>query len=899
MADSAPTPMMAQYMALKAEAADCLLFYRMGDFFELFFDDARVASGVLDIALTARGEHQGEKVPMCGVPVHAATAYLQRLIKAGHRVAIAEQTESPEAARKARGSKALVNRAIVRVVTAGTLTEEALLDARADNWCVAIGEAAGEVALAAADVSTGRFVVIDCSADALGAELARLAAAEVVASEASDWSEAATALRPKGEFDSARGEARLTRLFAVATLDGFGQFTRAGLAAAGGLVAYLDHTAKGALPFLRPPQLLSAAETMAIDAATRESLELTHTQSGQRKGSLLDCVDRTVTGGGARLLAADIGAPLMDARRIEARLDLVRHFHDDDAARARLREALRALPDIARAIGRLAAGRGSPRDLGQLRDGLDGAWLLRERLAVGAGASTGSARTVEGGGGSTPSSSVRPEPVEGPATQDTPSLLADLLPRLSGHGALIDLLKRALVPSPPIDAGDGGYIAAGYDAALDDLRDTGAGGRRAIAALEAEFKASTGIAALKIRHNNVLGYHVEVPAKAADALMKPDSGFTHRQTLAGVVRFNTPSLHDVATRVAQAGAHALAAEAAHLEELTAAALASREAIAATADALARLDVAAALAERAIEGGWARPVLTTHACFEVEGGRHPVVEAAVAKAGERFVANDCTLSEESRLWLVTGPNMGGKSTVLRQNALIAVLAPAGSYVPATAARLGLVDRLFSRVGASDNLARGRSTFMVEMVETAAILAQATPMSFVILDEVGRGTSTYDGLAIAWAVVEAIHEDNRCRCLFATHYHELTRLAERCDALTLHHVRAREWKGELVLLHELADGPADRSYGIAVARLAGMPPATVARAKAVLTKLEAGRAKTGGLAAGLDDLPLFAAAQEAEEEQCDAIRAEVESLDIDAMTPRDALDTLYRLKALARE
>ncbi|MDQ2891857.1 MAG: DNA mismatch repair protein MutS [Pseudomonadota bacterium] len=902
--------MMTQYLALKAEAADCLLFYRMGDFFEMFFDDARIAAQVLDIALTARGEHEGTKIPMCGVPVHAATGYLQRLIKAGHRVAIAEQTESPAAAKARMGSKALVTRAIVRVVTAGTLTEEALLDSRTDNWCVAIGEAAGEVALAAADVSTGRFVVIDCTADALGAELARLGAAEVVVSETSGHADAATTVRPKHDFDSGAGESRLKRLYGVATIDGFGQFTRAGLAAAGGLVAYLEHNAKSALPFLRPPHLTRATETMAIDAATRESLELTQTASGQRKGSLLDCIDRTVTGAGARALASDLGAPLMDRAAIEARLDLVHHFHDDDATRERLRTALRALPDIGRAIGRLAAGRGSPRDLGQLRDGLDGAWLLRERLAA---SPTPPVRPELAEGQAPHPTAIRPKPVESqaptlatrPSTSsgrtgmEAPALLANLLPRLAGHGELIDLLKRALVPSPPIEASDGGYIAAGYDAALDDLRDAGAGGRRAIAALEAEFKASTGTPALKIRHNNVLGYHVEVPARAADTLMQPDSGFTHRQTLAGVVRFNTPALHDVAAKVAQSGAHALAAEAAHLEDLTAAALASREAIAATADALARLDVAAALADRAIEGDWARPHLLDHPCFEIVGGRHPVVEAAVAKSGERFVANDCSLSESSRLWLVTGPNMGGKSTFLRQNALIAVLAQVGSYVPATSATLGLVDRLFSRVGASDNLTRGRSTFMVEMVETAAILAQATPASFVILDEVGRGTSTYDGLAIAWAVVEAIHDDNRCRCLFATHYHELTRLAERCDALTLHHVRAREWKGDLVLLHELADGPADRSYGIAVARLAGMAPATVARAKSVLARLEAGRAKTGGLAAGLDDLPLFAAAQEAQEEQGDAIRAEVEALDVDALTPREALETLYRLKSIARE
>ena len=865
--------MMAQYLSLKAEAEDCLLFYRMGDFFEMFFEDAKIAAACLDIALTARGEHDGVPIPMCGVPVHAAENYLARLIKAGHRVAIAEQIESPAEAKK-RGGKTLVGRAIIRVVTAGTLTEEALLDARTANWCVAIGEtrggagrgAGGGVAIAAADVSTGRFEVIECTASGLGAELARLAPAETIASDTSGFAELATMLRPKGEFDSAAAERRIKQIYGVATLDGFGQFSRAGLAAAGGLIAYLQHTAKGSLPFLRPPRIAQATQAMAIDAATRESLELTQTATGARKGSLLDAIDRTVTGGGARLLAADIGAPLMARPAIEARLDLVQLFAEDAPLRDALRGTLRGLADIGRALGRLAAGRGSPRDLGQLRDGLDGAWRLSERL----------------------------DRIDAP-----PELLAALAPQLRGHGALIDLLTRALVPSPPIDAAQGGYIAEGYDAALDDLRNSGAGGRRAIAALEADYRARTGIAALKIRHNGVLGYHIEVAAKNADALMRPDSGFTHRQTMAGAVRFNAPELHEVALKVTQAGAHALAAEAAHLEDLTGAALDARETIAATADALARLDVAAGLAERAVEGGWARPALVDHACFDISGGRHPVVEDALARRGERFVANDCRLSEDSRLWLVTGPNMGGKSTFLRQNALIAVLAQAGSYVPATAATLGLVDRLFSRVGASDNLARGRSTFMVEMVETAAILAQATPRSFVILDEVGRGTSTYDGLAIAWAVVEAIHEDNRCRCLFATHYHELTRLAERCEALTLHHVRAREWKGELVLLHEVSEGPADRSYGLAVARLAGLPPVTIARAKSVLAKLEAGRAKTGGLAAGLDDLPLFAALAEAVEEQCDAIRAEVEAIDVDALTPREALDVLYRLKALARD
>ncbi|MDB5689760.1 MAG: mismatch repair protein MutS [Sphingomonas bacterium] len=856
--------MMVQYHALKAEAGDCLLFYRMGDFFELFFDDARIAAACLDIALTARGEHGGVAVPMCGVPCHSADAYLARLIRAGHRVAIAEQIESPAAA-KARGGKSIVQRAIVRVVTAGTLTEEALLDARSQNWLVAVACVGGAAGLAAADISTGRFELAAVAPGALDAELARLSAAELIVAEGMEMPPPGAHACPAAGFDSVAAERRLKALFGVATLDGYGGFGRAELAAAGGLLAYLDTAGQGKLPFLQPPERRGSGDHMMIDAATRESLELTAAQGGGRKGSLLDTIDRTVTGAGARALAADIGAPLADRATVEARLDLVARFEGDGALRDATRAALRQLPDIGRALGRLVAGRGSPRDLGLLRDGLREAARLHDRLA---------------------------------GIADRPAMLAGLLPRLQGHGALSDLLGRALVPAPPIDAAQGGYIAEGYDAALDTLRATGGEGRRAIAALEARFRERTGIAGLKIRHNNVLGYHVEVAARHADPLMAADSGFTHRQTLAGVVRFNAAELHEQAMRVGQASGHALAAEAAHLEDLTATALERATQIAATADALARLDVAAALAERAAEGGWCRPVLVEHACFDIAGGRHPVVEAAVAAAGGgRFVANDLSLSESERLWLVTGPNMGGKSTFLRQNALIAVLAQAGSYVPAASATLGLVDRLFSRVGASDNLARGRSTFMVEMVETAAILAQATPRSFVILDEVGRGTSTYDGLAIAWAVVEAVHDRNRCRCLFATHYHELTRLAERLDGLTLHHVRAREWKGELVLLHELARGPADRSYGLAVAKLAGMPPAVLARAKDVLKRLEAGRAATGGLAAGLDDLPLFAVAPAAAPQPADPLRAEIEAVDADALTPRAALDLVYRLKRMS--
>ena len=832
----------------------------MGDFFELFFDDAKAAAACLDIALTKRGDHGGEPVPMCGVPVHSAESYLARLIRAGHQVAIAEQIESPAEARAKRGSKALVGRAIVRLVTPGTLTEDTLLDSGTSNWLAAIGRTGEEWAIAACDISTGRFELIACPRCELAAELARLGPAEVIGAEAIDG---VTGRWGHEGFDSVAGEQALKKRFGLSDLDGLGSPGRAELAACGGLLAYLQATQREATAFLGLPRRVARSAHMAIDAATRASLEICRSAEGQVAGSLLAEVDRCVTAPGRRLLGSDLAAPLAERGPIEERLDLVAWFGEDALRRDKVRAVLRSLPDVGRAMGRLVAGRGGPRDLAALRDGLAGAAGLAQGL-------TG--QTL------------------------TPRLLERLLPELGGHEALAGELARALVPSPPLEANKGGFIAEGYDGELDLLRAASSDGRRAIAELEARYRAATGVSVLKIRHNAVLGYHVEVPARHADRLLEADSGFTHRQTLAGAVRFNSPALHEEASRVIEAGGHALAAEQGHLERLTALAVAQASAITVTADALARIDVAAGLAERAAEGGWTRPALADQPCLEIDAGRHPVVERALARSGERFVANDCCLSASDRLWLITGPNMGGKSTFLRQVALIALLAQAGSFVPASRARIGLVDRLFSRVGASDNLARGRSTFMVEMVETAAILAQATTRSLVILDEIGRGTSTYDGLAIAWAVVEAMHDEVGARTLFATHYHELTRLAGRLPCLSLHHVRAREWKGDLVLLHEVAGGAADRSYGIAVARLAGLPPPVVSRAKAVLAKLEAGRDATGGIAAGLDDLPLFAAAAK-DDGPADPLVEALGSIDPDALTPREALEALYRLKALA--
>ncbi len=874
---SGQTPMMEQYHALKAQADGCLLFYRMGDFFELFFDDAKIAAEILDIALTARGKDGsradgGDPVAMCGVPVHSADIYLARLIKAGCRVAIAEQVETPQDAKrraKAEGrpvSKALVQRDIVRFVTAGTLTEETLLEPRRANMLAAVCAIRGTIGIASCDISTGQMVLEHCAADAMGAVLARIGASEVVVPEDFEPSPDGATLRPGADFSSDAGELRLKKLHDVATLDAFGEFDRAMLAAAGGLIAYLDHAGRGTLPFLLPPTQRRSDALLAMDEATRSSLEILAAQNGGRAGSLVAAVDRCVTGAGARQLAEDLSGPLCNADAIQERLALVDYIHADPLLRADLRDMLRGLPDIGRALGRVVAGRGSPRDLGQIRDGLGEARRIGDILA---------------------------------ARPDRPALLDQIMPQMGGHGAMVDHMHRALIAAPPTERHNGGFIAPGYDAALDELRQVSGNARRAIAALEARYRSDTGIGSLKIKHNGVLGYFIEVPARHGDALMAPDSGFTHRQTMKGAVRFNSLSLHEEASRIGEAGGHALAAEDAHFEELCEAVIAARQAIAATAHVLARLDVAAGQAERAAEGNWCRPRIAEQPCLSITGGRHPVVEAALAQGSDRFVANDCNLDPDNRLWLIGGPNMGGKSTFLRQNALIVLMAQAGGFVPAASATIGLVDRLFSRVGASDDLARGRSTFMVEMVETAAILSQATARSFVILDEVGRGTSTYDGLALAWAVVEAVHETNRCRCLFATHYHELARLADSCDALSLHHVRAREWKGDLVLLHELAQGPADRSYGLAVAKLAGIPKPVVARAKAVLDKLEKGRAETGGLAAGLGDLPLFAAAAmqddgPGEDPAEDPVATRLREADVDAFSPRDALEFLYELK-----
>lgn len=875
------TPMMEQYLSIKQGNPDCLLFYRMGDFYELFFDDAVQAAAALDITLTKRGHHDGQDIPMCGVPVHAAETYLSRLIRKGFRVAVCEQTEDPAEAKK-RGAKSVVARDVVRVVTPGTLTEDTLLDARSNNYLAALAMAGGGLALAWLDVSTGDFRVQSVNEGSVAAALARVHPGELLVPRRlteretlfdilADWRDQ-LAVQADSLFDSVNAEKRLKEQYDVAALDAFGDYERAELSAAGALLDYVRLTQVGRAPRLSPPRKVNTGAIMEIDQATRRNLELTRTLSGERAGSLLDVIDRTVTGGGARLLANRLSAPVTDRREIEARHDAIGFFLDHPGLRDDLRGLLRGAPDLERALSRITVGRGGPRDLAAIRDGLGLTAGIKSLLQK---------------------------------TGALPALLERGEQELGVHDVLVGRLTRALADDLPVLARDGGFIRSGYAPHLDEVRTLRDQSRKLIAQLEGRYRQETGIETLKIKHNNVLGYFIEISARHAERM---GDGFIHRQTMSNAMRYSSPELGDLARAISEAGDKALALEQELFDDLVGEVAARVAEIGLAAAALASLDWAAALADLAEERRYARPKVTDDLRFRIVGGRHPVVEAALARGGEQpFVANDCDLSRDQHLWLLTGPNMAGKSTFLRQNALIAVLAQSGSFVPAEEAEIGVVDRLFSRVGASDDLARGRSTFMVEMVETATILNQATERSLVILDEIGRGTATFDGLSIAWACVEHLHDTARSRALFATHYHELTALAERLPALAPHCMRVKEWQGEVVFLHEVAAGAADRSYGIHVARLAGLPAPVVARAEEVLHTLERGE-QSGAVTRLIDDLPLFQAAAQVAPARVagpgdiasphPALEV-LQDMDPDDMTPREALDALYRLSRLVKD
>jgi len=884
---SGATPMMEQYIEIKAANQDSLLFYRMGDFYELFFDDAEKASRALGIVLTKRGKHQGEDIPMCGVPVHAADDYLQKLIGLGFRVAVCEQVEDPAEAKK-RGYKAVVRRDVVRLVTPGTITEDKLLDPAQSNFLMAVGRIKSSpedaFGLAWIDISTGLFRVAETRADRLLADILRVDPREVVVAEPIFYDEELKPVFdvlgriaspvPGSLFESSGAASRIAHFYGVATPDSFGAFSRAELSAISGAIAYVEKTQKAERPPLARPEREQSASTLFIDPATRSSLELVRAMNGGRDGSLFRAIDRTVTGGGGRMLAERLMSPLTDPIEIGDRLDSVAFFLGEPRLCEAVRIVLKGVADMPRALSRLALNRGGPRDLGALRAGMEASRSLREIL----------------------------ENLSAPkAIMGAIDVLSALPADFSAH------LAAALGDELPLLKRDGGYVRAGYDGELDEMRALRDESRRVIAGMERDLIEETGIRSLKIRHNNVLGYYIEVTANNQSALNGTDEAkgrFIHRQTMANAMRFTTTELAELETKIANAADRALAIEHRIFDVLTAEAVSYADVIRAGAEAIAVLDVSAALSLLAQAERYCRPQVDDSLAFRIDGGRHPVVEQALRRAAEApFVANDCDLSPSGNdrngaIWLLTGPNMGGKSTFLRQNALIAIMAQMGSFVPAQSAHIGVVDRLFSRVGASDDLARGRSTFMVEMVETAAILNQAGERSLVILDEIGRGTATFDGLSIAWAAVEYLHEQNRCRAIFATHFHEITALSGKLPRLHNVTMRVKEWEGDVIFLHEVAMGAADRSYGVQVAKLAGLPEAVVQRARDVLHQLEEGE-MSGKADRTLDDLPLFSAVVRRETPplpRSDTMRKALGAINPDELTPREALDALYRLKGM---
>ena len=879
------TPMMKQYFAIKEQHKDYLLFYRMGDFYEMFFDDAVKASAALDIALTKRGKDSGKDIPMCGVPVAAHDIYLQRLIRKGFKVAICEQMEDPAEAKK-RGASSCVQREVIRIITPGTITEDSILDARKNNYLLVVCEGGQELGIAWVDVSTGEFATESIPAAFLGAAFSRLDASEVIVSDKmlanprfyEDLNEVKDRLTVLAnvKFSADNARKRLENMFEVQTLDAFGNFSKSEVTAAGVLIDYIELTQKGQMPRLQKPKQLIDGTVMEIDASSRRSLEIFASLSGERGSSLLYIMDKTVTGPGARLLAQQLASPLTDSEEINRRLDMVDFFLTNPDIRDKVRELLHASPDVERSLSRLSLRRGGPRDLSAVRD------TLAKIPAF-------SALFYQNG-------TILPETLD------------KTLQMMGVHTHLVDLLERALGKDLPLFIRDGGFIAAGYNPELDELRTLRDESRRLIAGLQNKYSQETEVSSLKICHNNVLGYYVEVTAKHGQALLESEAKgkttFIHRQTLANTARFTTVELSSLEEKIRGAAEKAVALELAMFEELVKEVMLRAEEISKAGRVFAVLDVEAALALLAQEKNYIRPVIDNSLAFVIKKGRHPVVEDALTEARETaFVANDCEMDEEkSRLWLITGPNMAGKSTFLRQNALIAIMAQMGSFVPAEFAKIGVVDKIFSRVGASDDLARGRSTFMVEMVETAAILNRSTERSFVILDEIGRGTATFDGLAIAWAVAESLHEKNKCRALFATHYHELTVLAERLSRLSLHTMKTKEWQDNVVFLHEVGDGCADRSYGIHVAKLAGLPAPVIKRAKKVLEELETKNNQAEKLAG---DLPLFAAFEQemkAEEEYVkeeSSVQKAVREINPDALSPREALDIIYQLVQMVKD
>jgi DNA mismatch repair protein MutS len=851
------TPMMKQYLDTKLEYQNHILFYRMGDFYEMFFEDAVTASSILGIALTKRGQHNNQDIPMCGVPFHSADSYIAKLIEQGYKVAISEQMESPEEAKK-RGHKSVVRREVVRIITPGTLTEDNLLISNSSNFLLAIASIREEIALSWADISTGEFYTIQTNIHSLNNELHRICPKEILISDRLYQNETVSniladfrriiTIQANNLFDLNKAEHKIKQYYEVISSQVFDAYKPVEIIACGAILEYIELTQKTNQLKIHHPKRLDNNLFMAIDASTRRNLELNVTTAGEKKGSLLNLINNTKTSSGSRLLTQYLAAPLIDVEAINNRLNLVEFFIQNNQLREEIISLLGHSGDIERSLSRFSFNRAGPRDLDVIKRSLQSADAIAANFAQFSGNINSS-------------------------LQHHLSNFADF------EGLLIEL-ENALQEQLPMLARDGGFIKQGYNNRLDQLYDLKDNGQAELQNLRQKYIKETGINTLKITYNNVLGYFIDITPQHASKMK--DELFIHRQTLANSVRYTSTELRTLETELLNVSDNILKLEISLYNALVEEVLKKSDQLSLLANSLSTIDVACNFAKLAISNNYVRPLLDQSLEFNIVEGRHPVIEDFLTKQKQEFVANDCRLVPEHNLWLITGPNMAGKSTFLRQNALIAILAQIGSYVPAKSAHFGIIDKIFSRVGAADDLARGRSTFMVEMVETANILNNSTKRSLIILDEIGRGTSTYDGVSIASACLEYIHDNLKSRALFATHYHELTALSNQLPSLICYTMQIKEWQNKVIFLHKIIPGVADKSYGIHVASMAGLPKIVIQKAEHILLNLEQGHNQTMNL-----DLKSIVI-------ENNPVIDLLNDLDIDELSPKEALEVLYKIK-----
>lgn len=820
---------MEQYLNLKAQYKDHLLFYRLGDFYELFFDDAIKAAKLLNIVLTKRGNSCRQEIPMCGVPAHSSESYLHKLIDLGFKVAICDQLETADEAKK-RGYKSIVKRDVVRVVTPGTIIEDSLLEDKSNNYLASIVEQNDEYAISWLELSTGKFFHTLTSLKALDSDLLRISPRELLISEKFTEDEKIRSIlknykisitqHAQSFFEYSKSHRTLCEFYKIRELGSIGNFSKVEIMACGALLEYVRVTQRGSIPRLEFPKTYKQQNFMLIDTSARRNLELFSTQFGEKKGSLISVIDHTVTASGGRLLKQMLASPLACSKAINLRLSTAQFFVNNHDSRRKIREILSNIPDIERSLSRLILGRGSPKDMNLLKIGLGKTLELSEFLC----------KIESGENGSLPQqyviqTEIQPASRAGITVKSDESELSTIHKSLGNHKDLFELLNSAILDNNLSSVKEGGFIHSKYNSELSELSYILNNSNKLVTKLRESYRDLTGIAALKILHNNILGYYVEV---SANHKITSDI-FIHRQSLANSMRYTTNELKELENKILTARDAAIGLEMKIFSELCSEVAKESEKIALAANALAKLDIRTAFAELAVQNNYVKPIIDDSKEFNICSGRHPVVEV-----NDKFIANSINLAG---IHLITGPNMAGKSTFLRQNALIAILAHMGSFVPAESAHIGVIDKIFSRVGATDNITAGYSTFMVEMIETATIVNQATDRSLVILDEIGRGTGVYDGLSIAQAVIEHIHNVNKCRAIFATHYHELTKVSKYLKNVKCFCVKIREWNGEVIFLHEVIEGIADESYGIHVAKLAGFPDSVLNRASEVFEELKA--------------------------------------------------------------